>query len=63
MTRYSKKAQEEIEGIMYEYKRGKLKTGKGDKIVKNFKQAVAIGISKARKRGLKVHSQPKNKLK
>jgi len=56
MAKYSKKSQEKIEKVMHEYKEGTLKSGKkgsGGK-VKSRKQAVAIGISEARKGGLKV---------
>jgi hypothetical protein len=56
MAKYSKKAHEKIEEVMHEFKEGTLKSGrrgKGGK-VKNKKQAVAIGISEARKAGLKV---------
>jgi hypothetical protein len=56
MAKYSKKSQEKIEKVMHEFKEGTLKSGKkgrGGK-VKNRKQAVAIGISEARKAGLKV---------
>lgn len=60
MAKYSKKAQEKIETVMHEFKHGELKSGKGGKggIVKNRKQAIAIGISEARDAGLKV---PKEK--
>lgn len=59
MTRkYGKKAQEEVHEAMHEYKEGKLKSGKSGKKVTNRKQAVAIGLSKARKKGAKV---PANK--
>ncbi len=54
MPKYGKKAQVEVEEAMHEYKRGKLKSGKGGKVVKNRKQAIAIGLSKARKEGGKV---------
>jgi len=56
MAKYSKKAQEKIEEVMHEFKHGELKSGKGGKggIVKNRKQAIAIGISEAREAGLKV---------
>lgn len=43
---------------MDEYKKGELKMGKSDKTVKNRKQAIAIGLSEARKKGAKV---PKKK--
>ena len=61
MAKYSKKAQDKIEIVMHEFKDGTLKSGKGGKggIVKNRKQAIAIGISEARKEGDKV---PKPKV-
>ena len=61
MTKYSKKAQEKIELVMHEFKQGKLKSGKGGKggIVKNRKQAIAIGISEAREIGAKVPPEKK----
>lgn len=56
MAKYSEKAQEKIEEVMHEFKHGELKSGKAGKggIVKNRKQAIAIGISEAREAGLKV---------
>ena len=56
MTRkYGPKASKEVEKAMHEYKRGKLKSGgKSKKKVTNPKQAIAIGLSKARKKGAKV---------
>ena len=51
--KYSDKSQEKIGEVMKEYKEGKLKSGSGKK-VKSRKQAVAIGISEARKSGAKV---------
>ena len=60
MAKYSKKAQEKVEETMHEFKEGKLKSGKNGKggKVTNPKQAVAIGLSEARKEGAKV---PKKK--
>lgn len=52
MAKYSKKAQEKIGEVMEEYKEGKLKSGSGKKVTSK-KQAVAIGISEAREKGLK----------
>lgn len=57
MAKYSKKAGEKIEDTLHEMKEGKLKTGTGKK-VSSKKQAVAIGLSEARKAGAKV---PKKK--
>lgn len=44
----SKKSKDKVEKVMHEYKHGTLKSGSGDK-VKNRKQAIAIGLSEARK--------------
>jgi len=54
MARYSKKAGQEVKKAMHERKRGTLKSGKSNKRVTNRKQAIAIGLSKARKSGAKV---------
>ena len=54
MPRYSKKAGEEVEKAMRERKKGTLKSGKSNKKVTSRKQAIAIGLSKARKKGAKV---------
>ena len=53
-SKYGKKAQSEVKEAMHENKEGKLKSGKSGKTVKSKKQAVAIGLSKARKKGDKV---------
>jgi hypothetical protein len=53
MAKYSKKAGEEVEKAMHERKKGTLKSGRSGKKVKSRKQAVAIGLSKARKSGAK----------
>jgi hypothetical protein len=53
-TKYGPKAGEKVEKAMHEFKRGKLKSGKSGKTVKSRKQAIAIGLSQARKRGAKV---------
>ncbi|MES2656170.1 MAG: DUF6496 domain-containing protein [Bacteroidota bacterium] len=61
MTKYSKKATDKIAKVMHEYKEGTLKSGKkgsGGK-VKSREQAIAIGISEAKKAGAKV--PPKSK--
>ncbi|HBR11830.1 hypothetical protein SAMN05660493_00395 [Epilithonimonas bovis DSM 19482] len=55
--KYSDKAQDKVGKVMQEYKEGKLKSSSGDKVTSR-KQAVAIGISEAREKGLKV---PKKK--
>jgi len=54
MAKYSKKAGEKVEKAMHEEKRGTLKSGRSGKKVTNPKQAIAIGLSEARKEGAKV---------
>lgn len=54
MPKYSKKAQKTVEQAMHELKRGKLKSGKGGRVVKSREQAIAIGLSEARQKGAKV---------
>ncbi|MBS1527050.1 MAG: hypothetical protein JST19_15455 [Bacteroidetes bacterium] len=58
MAKYSEKAGEKVEKTMHEMKEGKLKSGRSGKKVTSRKQAVAIGLSEARKEGAKV---PKKK--
>lgn len=57
--KYGKKAEEKVEKAMHEYKRGELKSGRSGKPVKSRKQAVAIGLSQARKAGGKVPRKKK----
>jgi hypothetical protein len=57
MARYGKKASEKVERAMHERKRGKLKSGRSGKTVKSRKQAIAIGLSEARRAGGKVPSK------
>ena len=54
--KYSRGSQSEVGNEMRRYKRGKAKSGRGGKAgkVKSRKQAIAIGLSKARKKGKKV---------
>lgn len=61
MAKYGKKAQQTVKKVMDEYKRGQLKSGRGGKggKVKSRKQAIAIGLSEARKKGAKVPSRKK----
>lgn len=56
--KYSKSASKDVEREMHKYKRGKLKSGRGGK-VKSRKQAIAIGLSEARKEGKKVPKRKK----
>ncbi|NII81534.1 MULTISPECIES: DUF6496 domain-containing protein [Pedobacter] len=53
MAKYSEKAGEKVEKTMHEMKEGKLKSGSGKKVTSK-KQAIAIGLSEARKEGAKV---------
>jgi hypothetical protein len=59
MAKYSEKASEKVEETMHEMKEGTLKSGSGKKVTSK-KQAIAIGLSEARKEGAKV---PKEKSK
>lgn len=59
--KYSKKAQKTVKSAMKKYKKGTLKSGRARKKVKSRKQAVAIGISEARKKGQKVPKRAKKK--
>ena len=58
MAKYSKGAQKKVKRAMHEKKEGTLKSGRSGKKVKSRKQAIAIGLSEARKSGAKV---PKKK--
>ena len=51
MAKYDDTSKKEVGKAMHEFKEGKLKTGKSDKKVTSRKQAVAIGLSQARKKG------------
>ncbi len=59
MARYGKKSKESVKGAMDKMKKGKLKSGRSGKTVRNPKQAIAIGLSEARKKGAKVPPRPK----
>ena len=61
MARYGKKAQEKVERAMRERKRGTLKSGRSGKRVTSRKQAIAIGLSEARRAGGKVPKAPKSR--
>ena len=54
MAKYSKGAQNKVEKAMHEEKRGQLKSGRSGKTVTSRQQAIAIGLSEARKEGAKV---------
>ncbi len=53
MAKYGKSASKNVESVMRRRKRGTLKSGSG-RTVKSRKQAIAIGLSEARKKGAKV---------
>jgi len=52
--RYGKRAADKVGKVMHEMKQGKLRSGRSGKKVTNRKQAIAIGLSEARKAGAKV---------
>lgn len=54
MAKYSKAAQKSVASAMKRMEKGKLRSGKSDKKVTNPKQAIAIGLSEAKKKGAKV---------
>jgi hypothetical protein len=56
-AKYGKKAQDKVEKAMHERKLGTLKSGKSGKKVTSRKQAIAIGLSEARRAGGKVPSK------
>ncbi len=58
---YGPKAQSKMKKVMHEYNRGKLKSGNSNTKVKSRKQAVAIGLSEARKAGAKVPARSRRK--
>jgi hypothetical protein len=61
MAKYGKKSQGKVKKAMHEMKEGKLKSGRSGKKVTNPKQAVAIGLSEARKEGGKVPKKAASK--
>ena len=56
--KYSKKASKKVEKVMRERKRGTLRSGRSGKKVTSRKQAIAIGLSEARRAGAKVPKKP-----
>jgi hypothetical protein len=54
MTKYGEKASEEVKKELHKFKEGTAHSGPGLKKVKSRKQAIAIGLSKAREKGAKV---------
>ena len=60
MAKYSKHAGEKVKEVMHEKKQGKLRSGSGKKVTSR-KQAIAIGLSEARKEGAKVPKKSSSK--
>ncbi|MFL5729451.1 MAG: DUF6496 domain-containing protein [Cytophagaceae bacterium] len=60
MAKYDKKSQKKVKRAMHEMKGGKLKSGRSGKTVKSRKQAIAIGLSEARKEGSKAPKKAKS---
>ncbi len=58
--KYSKAASKKVKRALHERKRGKLKSGRSGKKVKSKKQAIAIGLSEARRKGAKVPAKKKS---
>jgi len=61
--KYGKKAQQKVKRAMHERKRGTLKSGRSGKRVRSRKQAIAIGLSEARRAGAKVPRKRKSSRK
>ena len=59
--RYGATASNKVERAMHELKRGELRSGRSGKKVTSRKQAIAIGLSEARRRGAKVPAAPKRR--
>jgi hypothetical protein len=61
MAKYGKTAKREVKKALHKTKRGQQVSGKSGKKVTSRKQAIAIGLSKARKKGGKVPPRPRKK--
>jgi hypothetical protein len=55
------KSQKKVKKVMHEYKRGQLRSGRSNKKVTSRKQAIAIGLSEARKAGGRVPRKRKSR--
>jgi hypothetical protein len=62
MAKYGKSASKTVESAMHRRKKGTLKSGSG-RTVRSRKQAIAIGLSEARKKGAKVPRKPSSSRK
>ncbi|HET7365419.1 MAG TPA: DUF6496 domain-containing protein [Burkholderiales bacterium] len=61
MARYGRKARSKVKRAMHKRKRGTLKSGRSGRRVKSRKQAIAIGLSEARRAGGKVPKRRRRK--
>jgi len=61
MARYGKKASSKVRKAMSERKQGTLRSGRSGKKVTSRKQAIAIGLSEARRSGAKVPKKPRSR--
>ena len=61
MARYGRKARSKVKRAMHKRKRGTLKSGRSGRRVKSRKQAIAIGLSEARRAGGKVPRRRRRK--
>ena len=61
MAKYGNNASEKVQKTMHELKKGTLKSGSSGKKVRSRKQAIAIGLSQARKEGGKVPPRKSSK--
>lgn len=57
-SKYSKSSGKEVKKELHQFKHGTAHSGKGQTLVKSRKQAIAIGLSKAREKGEKVPKKP-----
>ena len=60
MAKYGRKARSKVKRAMHKRKRGTLKSGRSGRRVKSRKQAIAIGLSEARRAGAKVPRRRKS---
>lgn len=61
MAKYGKKSQESVKNAVKKFEKGKLESGKSGEKVTSRKQAIAIGLSEARKKGDKVPKKSSSK--
>ena len=59
--KYGKMAQRKVKKAMHERKRGTLRSGRSGKKVRSRKQAIAIGLSEARRAGARVPREPRRR--